>query len=386
MTYIKLDVNLLSFVILLITYLNSSRYQKNSNNYLKYLKSTTFCILTILFIDIFVNIFESMLINYVFVNITFLLITINGFLTPLASYLWTMFLRYYLTPNNKNNDRNILITSIPFLLNLGLMIFNIFSPFFFSITVESGYVREKYFILFSLFSAFYIIIASILLIKHRKDLNKYEFWILFSFGTFPILGGLLQSLFYGALFTYPLSALSLTLVYIYLRKDISVLDYVSKAYNSHYFNNFCNKFIIQNQKKDYTLCYIDIDNLDEINNTFGYKQGDNLLAKFVEIVNRCIGKNDYIFSAESDEFIIYLNTSNKEEVIRILKIIYRNISYYNKISKKPYNINYTYVYYINTSKTSSPFRILKTLYTNLCRKKENKNITNNYKSYEKEMS
>ncbi len=386
MIFNKLDVDLFSFIVLLITYLNSSHYQKNTKNYLQFLKGTTLCILMILFIDIFVNILEANLINYVFIKITFLLISINGILTPLAPFFWTIFLYYYLTPNNKNNKRKIWLISIPMLLNAGLMVYNIFNPILFNITIENGYTRGKYFIVFSIISAFYILVASILIIKQKKQLNKYEFWILFSFEVFPLLGGALQSLFYGSLFTYPLSALSLTLIYIYLRQDISILDYVSKAYTVYYFDSFCNKYIIQNKKSDYSLCYIDIDNLSKINNTFGYTEGDYVLSKFVEIVNDCIQEPDFITCANGDEFIIYFNNNDEKQIIQNLKIIARNVEYYNLTSKKPYNINFTFVYYVNKNTNNSPFKILKTLYMNLAIKKERKLLENKYKPYIKKMS
>ena len=118
MIYLKLDVLVFSAIILIITYINFSRYQKEANDYLQFLKATTVCLIQILIIDIFVTIFENNLLNNLFVNITKLLITFNAILTPLASWTWTLFLLYYLRPNNKNNKTYSIITSIPFIFNL----------------------------------------------------------------------------------------------------------------------------------------------------------------------------------------------------------------------------------------------------------------------------
>ena len=151
MSYIKYDVLLFSFVILLITYMHSSKYQKKSNVYLQFLNATTISVLIILVIDIFVNMLENNLINYVFVNMDKLLLTVNCILTPLASWFWTIFLLYYLTPNDKKIKLKIVITSFPFLINLLLAFWNVIKPIYFYIDIENGYFRKDYFNIFNIY-------------------------------------------------------------------------------------------------------------------------------------------------------------------------------------------------------------------------------------------
>ena len=224
----------------------------------------------------------------------------------------------------------------------------------------------------------------IIIICEHKNLTASKLLVLLSFELFPSIGGVLQILFLGTLFTYPAAAMALVIIYLYLSEDISILDQVSKAYSNKYLVNFLNNNIINVKKSNYSLAYIDIDSLGKINLEYGEKEGDFLLEKFVEIVNACISQPDFIANIGGDEFIIYFDNNDETQIINNLKIISRNVEYYNRTSKKPYNINFTFTYFINKSSRNSPHKILKTLYYKLCNKKEKMLFENTYKNYNKE--
>ena len=384
MIYLKIDINIFSVIVLILAYINFSKNQKDKNNYLNFLKTTFLCIINILIIDIFVNILLNNLTNNVFINIAKLFLTFNSILTILASWSWTLFLIYYLNPNNKYTKIFAFITAIPFVINLILSIWNLIIPVYFTITLENGYQRFDFFFIFSLCALFYMIFSIFIVIKEHKNLSFSKLWILLSFEILPSLGGFIQILFYGTLFTYPFAALSLLLIYVYLNEDISIIDSVSKAYSNKYLTKFFNNNILGLNKIDYSLCYIDIDDLGKINNKFGEKEGDFVLQEFIKIVNDCIEVPDFIASCGGDEFVIYFDNNDEKQILNNLKVISRNIQYFNKISNKPYNINFTFVYYINKSNKNSPFKILKTLYYKLAIKKEKILFTQNYNSYMKE--
>jgi diguanylate cyclase (GGDEF)-like protein len=84
------------------------------------------------------------------------------------------------------------------------------------------------------------------------------------------------------------------------------------------------------------VCFVDIDKFKKVNDTFGHKEGDNLLKKVCKIFKDNMRKPDIIVRMGGDEFlIIFPNTTNKE----VNKIM-------NRVCKKVYEIN---IYNINLS-------------------------------------
>ena len=64
---------------------------------------------------------------------------------------------------------------------------------------------------------------------------------------------------------------------IYESFDIRITENVSKTFTREYLYKYLKKEI--NQNKEYTLLLISIDNLDDINNRYGIKNGDKVLRK-----------------------------------------------------------------------------------------------------------
>ena len=374
MLYLKLDIMIFSLIILLITYYYFSLFQKNTRKYLNFLQATTICVILMLTIDIFVNILFNYLINDIFIGITKLLLSMGYILTTLTPWVWGLFLMYYLNPNNPKNKIYAFITSLPFIINTSFVILNLIHPVYFVVNMEEGYHRLDYFFVYGICNTLYLLFSVILIFKDIKNLTFTKLCILLSFEVLPFLGGILQVVFFGTFLLYPAAALATVLIYIYLAEDIKNLDSISKAYSNKDLINFFDNFLIALEKNNYTLVYIDMDNLGKINKEFGEKEGDFVLKKFVEIFNNCFKEPNFITSNGSDEFVIYFDTGNEEEILEYLKILNRNVEYFNKTSNQKYNIKFTFSYFVNNFKNVSPHKILKTLYIKLAIKKQRKLI------------
>ena len=369
MLYLKLDVLIFSALVLIVTYLNFSRYQKKTTGYVLCIKIITFTVITLLLLDVVINVLFANLLNSTFTMLTKILLSISYTLTTCTSWIWVLFLIFYLRPIDPNSKKYAILTSIPSLINLSLVLFNFIKPIYFDVTVESGYQRLPLFTVYTICNFIHMFFAAVVILKEIKNISLFKLWVLLSFEILPFIGGIFQTMFFGIFAFYPAEALALVLIYVYLKEDISILDSVSKAYSNKYLSLAFNN-IIKLNKADYSLCYIDIDNLGKINKEFGEKEGDYLLQKFAEIANDCLTAPDFIANSGGDEFIIYYNNNNEEQILNNLKILNRNVEYFNRTSNKPYNIKFTFVYYINNSNKISPYRIFKTLCYKLAIKKE----------------
>ncbi len=89
-----------------------------------------------------------------------------------------------------------------------------------------------------------------------------------------------------------------------------------------------------------TLIYLDVDNLKEINDTFGHEKGDELLVKVAEALKKGLRRSDIIARVGGDEFIIVTPGLRKENAEKLIDRLRRKIL---KESKDlPYKIDFSY--------------------------------------------
>ncbi|KAJ52622.1 diguanylate cyclase (GGDEF)-like protein [Clostridium tetanomorphum] len=87
------------------------------------------------------------------------------------------------------------------------------------------------------------------------------------------------------------------------------------------------------------ICFIDIDKLKNINDTFGHSEGDRLLKKVTEVIKECIRDYDFIFRVGGDEFILVFNNAKKYEIKAITNDINKKLEYINKKEEFKYSIS-----------------------------------------------
>lgn len=92
------------------------------------------------------------------------------------------------------------------------------------------------------------------------------------------------------------------------------------------------------------LCFVDIDRLKIINDTFGHGEGDKLLISAVKILKEGIGKTDFIIRMGGDEFLVAFTKTTMKEVNKIWRRICKIIDETNKSNGK-YNLSLSYGFY-----------------------------------------
>lgn len=97
-------------------------------------------------------------------------------------------------------------------------------------------------------------------------------------------------------------------------------DVLTNIYNRRFFDEFMMK--LEHEKKDYTLCYMDLDRLKYVNDHFGHSKGDEYIQLFVETVKQEFRNEDIFCRLGGDEFcLILLGCSSRlaEQKLEILR-------------------------------------------------------------------
>ncbi len=109
-------------------------------------------------------------------------------------------------------------------------------------------------------------------------------------------------------------------------EELSITDTLTSLNNRRYFQKICSDIFSQVKRDtlNATLAYIDIDNFKSINDKYGHKDGDVVLRKFAQVLQKESRKgSDYIFRIGGEEFcIISLNTPinySYEHIARIME-------------------------------------------------------------------
>lgn len=101
-------------------------------------------------------------------------------------------------------------------------------------------------------------------------------------------------------------------------------DSMTGLYNRNYFAH-SEKEINCEKNLPMGIIFCDVNGLKKINDIFGHKHGDKLIAGFAEILKKTCRKDDLIIRWGGDEFLVILPKTNKKEIKDIVKRINDNL-------------------------------------------------------------
>lgn len=121
-------------------------------------------------------------------------------------------------------------------------------------------------------------------------------------------------------------------------KESSIKDPLMGIYNRRYFFEFIERKVLENNKKEFAIIMMDIDNFKKFNDTYGHQFGDKALVSVTKILKEYMQPEDCLARYGGEEIVIYINRAdNHDEVFNrietIRKRILNNIVEYNGNSK-----------------------------------------------------
>lgn len=101
------------------------------------------------------------------------------------------------------------------------------------------------------------------------------------------------------------------------------------------------ELFVESKKNNYPLsvCYMDLNDLKVINDTWGHDVGDQYILSFVDIIKLTLRNDDICVRMGGDEFLIILNNVSYSGAEVIWEKIQENIHHYQKIHNLMYQIS-----------------------------------------------
>lgn len=265
-------------------------------------------------------------------------------IAPMVAFAWYLLIRNFTVTKDHLSIRQKQILFIPVIFSIVTSFLSPFTGLVFNVSFENVYQRGPLFPIAVIIVYFYLLLGLIFVIKNRKNLMMSEFYLLIAFGSFPIIGGIAQTMFYGVLLMWSSAAFALMFVYIYLQERLIHLDSLTTAWTRKSFDYYITKRLRQKNVEPFGGIYFDIDHLKKINDQYGHLEGDHAINEIINRVRGVMNSNEIIARLGGDEFIIISPGKDKERLKSLIKDIELSLSVFNENHEKPYTLSCSYGY------------------------------------------
>lgn len=248
-----------------------------------------------------------------------------------------------------------------FLLYIALLIINLFTNWIYGFDELNQYFRGPANAVAQLTEAFIAIDSMAVFFYAKKRGGILKFFPIWQFVFPTVIGIVVQTRYYGIIFTLPCLAVSVFGMVIGMQKDSVYTDRLTGAYNRFYLEDIKRRLEKSGKHRKYALLMLDMNDFKHINDEYGHAEGDNALRQTVSITSKIVNTKGNIIRYAGDEFIIVLNTDKKDEVESIIAEIRQGFNEYNRLSGKSYMLSASIGYEIFEVDIMSVDDIMKTI-------------------------
>ncbi len=334
-TYLRVDVDFVAAALLSIVYYIAYRRLDKADAFNRLFFYGCAMIITALLFEAatcFINGHPSVWLN-VLSNIMHVFLFA---VPPILTYYWFLLAKTLTERTSVRDMKARWPHLIPVAFNAVLSILSPFFHWIFYIDVNGVYHRGPLFIVALVISYMYLLLGFLLLLHRRKKLLQQEFLFLMLFCLMPMVGGLLQGIFYGPLLMWSCSAGGLIVMYLFLQERMAQTDSLTGAWTRGSFEYYIGQLLQSDSGRLFGLLYADIDEFKAINDRYGHSEGDHAIRVFAETAKRVLRKGDAIARVGGDEFAILINVDSQESLEAVTARIDSELALYNRTSGKPY--------------------------------------------------
>ena len=257
---------------------------------------------------------------------------------PILSLYWMQLLRKMLIPRAKTIKGYKYFIIVPQIFNVTIVLLTPFTDWVFYIDENAIYQRGDFFLVSTIFTYYYMMIAVGMIFNNRKGIVREDLILLLIATSIPLLGGIIQATIYGTLFIWPSVAFALILLYLFLQQRIIHHDFLTGAWTRESFFQYVSQKIATGDHEPCGALYIDLDNLKDINDEHGHQYGDKALKKVVEVTRNTLGHKSIISRLGGDEFIGVIHTDSKDILKDKVADIKAQLVEFNETKTYPFDI------------------------------------------------
>ena len=240
-------------------------------------------------------------------------------LTVTMSLLWLGYVVYYVTRDGQLLRRYAVPAGV---LLAGVTLLTATAPlngWVFTVDAGNAYHRGPLFLVHALLAYGALAYATVFVLRNAYRIPRRQLVPLLAFPLLPIIGGILQTAFYGLSTTEAGMVLGLLLVYVSLQSLLKGTDYMTGLANRRQLDAVMERVVANPQPAHPTaVLMVDVDNLKAINDTWGHDMGDLAIRQCAAILRRCFHYDDTVARYAGDEFFVVLRLERPEDITAVL--------------------------------------------------------------------
>lgn len=199
---------------------------------------------------------------------------------------------------SKYTNRNLIIAHVIMILNMVIVIFNLWFPVVCYYDSDNSFYRASFWFI-PYITSFSFLIAILISAVMNYKLNRRKAVFSFALCIAVTLGTLFES-FEMAQFTLPTSGIICTFFfYLYMNTELYKRDTLTKIYKRETFEQDIYKY----RKKKLVIATMDLNDLKLLNDSFGHAEGDRALITSVEGMKLFFEKTGILYRTGGDEFM-----------------------------------------------------------------------------------
>jgi len=127
-------------------------------------------------------------------------------------------------------------------------------------------------------------------------------------------------------------------------REAAITDALTGLFNRRGFLTLAEQQIhlAQRNKRNMALIFLDLNNMKQINDKFGHKEGDRALIDTANLLRRTFRESDIMARMGGDEFAVLLTEPSKRDIDHIIfEHIHRNLKSHNEQSDRAYRLSFS---------------------------------------------
>lgn len=267
-------------------------------------------------------------------------------INPVLPSIWLVFVFDQITSNPLKLRR--VIHGLCFLQAGYMTIFLIGnrSGLFYTIDDNSIYHRGPMYILLVVWSMTLILVSELIIIYFRSTIERRHRSAMLFFPFPPIIGIVLQVAVYGVSLILTTMVISILVMFLNMQNRSMSIDYLTGVNNRKKLDEVLqDRFrVCQDGSCNFGAIMIDLNDFKRINDTFGHDIGDDALETTARLLRSCVRADDTIARFGGDEFVIVMNTSDRQKLRATAGRIMARLRHFNGHSTKPYELSFSLGY------------------------------------------
>ena len=240
--------------------------------------------------------------------------------------------------DRKTKGLHMILFWVLSVVEMVLLIVNLFEPIVFEIDENNVYHRGDYYILFVVLGFVLVFYGYTYYMIAKLRNPSLRYFPVMEFLAPVVVGNIVQMKIYG-ISLLPISfAVAFAAITIALQNECIYIDKLTGVYNRYELDKILKRRHYRRNEKLIAMM-LDLNDFKSINDTYSHEEGDQALITFAKALMEAIGSEGLVIRFAGDEFIILIPVLKPVTIDDYKDRIHRKLDEYNESSGKPYKLS-----------------------------------------------